>query len=94
MSTFDTEKGQFQLSFLEAKVPIPKSAEEYKTSIFPFDTRKILEILEIYLHNQVSEMLYYTLIISSMETSKLQASLNNIHTQLKMGRMSSLSKIP
>lgn len=35
----DPQKGQFQLEFLEPKVPVPKSAEDYKTPIFSFDTK-------------------------------------------------------
>jgi len=41
LSTFDPNRGKFQLAFLEPKVPIPKSVEDYKTFVFFFDTKKI-----------------------------------------------------
>jgi len=71
---------QHQLAFLEPKVPVPKSTEDYKTSIFAFDTKQIHAIDQIDLHKQASEMIYSTLTSSTMAASKLQASLNNIHT--------------
>lgn len=92
MFALDTEKAQFQLAFSEPKVPTPRSAEDYKTSIFAFDTKQIHAIDQIDLHKQAGEMIYSTLTSSAMETSKLQTSLNNIHSQLKMEKMSSLAK--
>jgi len=78
--TLDTEKGQFQLAFLEPKFPAPKSVEDYKTSIFAFNTPQIHAIDKTDLHKKVAEIIYSTLAISATETSKLQASLNNINT--------------
>lgn len=37
-------------------------------------------------------MIYSTLTSSAMAASKLQASLNNVHSQLKIERMSSIAK--
>lgn len=92
MSALDTEKGQFLLAFSEPIVPVPKSVEDYKTFVFAFDTRKIHAIDQIELHKQAGEMIYSTLTSSTMATTKLQASLNNIHSELKIERMSSLAK--
>jgi len=92
LSALDTEKWQFQLVFLESKVLVPKSAKDYKTSIFSFDTKKIHAFNQIDLHKQADEMIYSTLTSSTMTASKMQASLNNIHTHLKMERISSLAK--
>lgn len=92
MSALDTVKGQFQLAFLEPKVPVFKSTKYYKTSIFSFDTKQIHVIDQIELLKQAGEMIYSTLTSSTMTDSKLQASLNNMHTQLKIERMSSLGK--
>jgi len=87
----ENEKGQFPLVFLEPKVPVPKSVEDYKTSIFSFDIKKIHPIGQIDLDKKVGEMIYSSLTSFSMEPSKLQASLNNIHSQL-LERISSSAR--
>jgi len=69
-----------------------KSVEYYKTFLFSFDTKKIHLIDQINLHKQAGEMIYTSLTSSSMTASKLQASLNNIHSQLSLENMSSLAK--
>jgi len=84
LSTLDTKKGQFQLTFLEPTLPVPKSAEDYKSLIFCFDNKKVHAIDQIDLHKQAGEMIYSELKSSAMTTSKLQASLNNIHSQLNI----------
>jgi len=84
LSALDPDKGQFQLLFLEPKVPVPKSVEDYSTFVFSFDTKKIHPIDHIDLNKQVGEMIYSTLTSSAMEASKLQASFNNIHSYLKL----------
>ena len=77
---------------MEPKFPVPKSAKDDKTSIFSFDTKQIHAIDQIDLHKQAREMVYSTLSSSSMETSKIQASPNNIHSQLNIDKISSLAK--
>ena len=57
LSSLDTEKGQIQLAFLELTVPIPKGIEDYKSSVFSFDTKKIHVIDHIDLRKQTGEMI-------------------------------------
>ena len=47
---FDSEKGQFQMAFLEPKVSTPRGVEDYKASIFLVDTKQFHAIDQIYLH--------------------------------------------
>jgi len=44
------------------------------------------------LHKQTGEMLYSTLTNSAIENSRLQASVNNIQSQLKLEKIYSLAK--
>jgi len=44
------------------------------------------------LHKQTGEMVFYTLAHASASTAKLQVSLNNVQTQLKMEKISSVTK--
>ena len=44
------------------------------------------------LHKQTGEMVFYTLAHASMTASKLQVSLNNVQTQLKLEKISSFAK--
>jgi hypothetical protein len=44
------------------------------------------------LHKQTTEMVFYTLAHASTAASKLQVSLNNVQTQLKMEKISSFAK--
>lgn len=60
--------------------------------MFSYDTKQVHVIDQIDLHKQECEIIYSTLTSLAMETSKLQPSLNNIDSQLKLERMSSLAK--
>lgn len=71
---------------------MPRSVDDYKSSIFSIDTKKVHAIDQIDFHKQVGEMIYSTLTISSMASSKLQTYLKNMHSQLKIERISSLAK--
>jgi len=77
---------------MEPKVHVPRSANDYKTFVFSFDTKQIHHIDQIDLRKQAREMIYTSLTTYAMATSKLQASLNNIHSQLKIENTSSLAK--
>jgi hypothetical protein len=44
------------------------------------------------LHRQTGEMVFYTLEKASTTTTKLQVSLNNVQTQLKLEKISSFAK--
>jgi len=74
------------MAFLEPKVSAPRGVEDYKASIFSIGTKQVHAIDQIDLHKHVSEMIYSTL------TSSAMVSLNNMHSQLKIERMSSLTK--
>jgi len=69
-----------QISFLEANVPTPRSSRDYKESMFTFDAQHIHPIDQMDLHKKTSEMMYSTLINTTMSSSKLQVSLNNVHS--------------
>lgn len=84
--------GQFQMAFLDPKITAPKGVEDYKALVFTVDTKKVHAIDQIDFHKQAGEMIYSTLTNSAMAASKLQASLNNVHSQLKIERMSSMAK--
>lgn len=77
---------------MEPTVPMPKSVEDYKASMFSIDAKKFHAIDQIYFHKQTGEMIYSTLTNSVMVASKLKTSLNNMHSQLNIERMSSLVK--
>jgi len=66
LSALDLDRGKFQLEFLKVRVPFPRSVDNYKNSMFSFDTKQIYPIYQIDLHKQVGEKLYYI--------------LNNIHS--------------
>lgn len=89
---FDAEKGQFQMAFMEPLVLTPRSAGDYKASIFSIYTNKIHEIVQINLHKQTRELIILSLTSLAMIVSKLQLSLNNMNYQLKIENMSSFAK--
>lgn len=78
LSSFDTEKGNMQIAFLEPKVTHPRSANDYTKSIFTFDTNLIHPIDQIGLHEKYGKMIYSSHTSSSMVASKLQKSLDNV----------------
>lgn len=47
LSTLDLDKGQFHLAFLEKKVLVPKSENDYKSYVFSFYTKQIHLIYQI-----------------------------------------------
>lgn len=92
LSALDHDIEQFQLASIEPTITAPKTTEDYKYSLFSFDTKQIHPIDQINLHKQAGDMIYSSLTSSTMVASKLQASFNNIHFQLKLENMSSLEK--
>lgn len=80
------------MAFLEPGVSLPKIVEDYTTSLFSFDTKHIHPIDHIYLHKQAWDIIYTSLASSTMTTSKMQESLNNIYSQLKLEKKCSLAK--
>jgi hypothetical protein len=88
LSAFDTEKGRTHL----AKVPQPKEITDYKRSTIVFDTKQVHPADQMDLHRQTGEMFFSTLAHASTTTSKLQVSLGNVQTQLKLDNISSFAK--
>lgn len=80
------------MEFLKTKFIVLKFIDDYKTPLLSFDKKQIQPIDQIYLHKQAGEMIYSSLTSSANAASKLQTSLNNINSHLKLERMSSLAK--
>jgi len=92
LSSFDTEKGKIHMDFLQAQVPDPKVITDYKRETFELNTKDVHPANQMDLHRQIEEMVFYTLANVSTTTAKLQVSLNNVQTQLKMEKISSFNK--
>lgn len=60
------------MAFMGPLVLAPRSVEYYKASIFSIDTKKIHEIDQIDLHQQIGEMIFSSLTTSAMNVSRLQ----------------------
>jgi hypothetical protein len=92
LSSFDIEKGTIQMAFLQVQVPHPKTAANYKKTSFEFDVKDVHPMDQMDLHRQTGEMLLSSLTTTSLTSSKLQVSLNNLQSQLKLEKVSSLDK--
>jgi hypothetical protein len=92
LSSFDTEKGRMHMAYLQAQVPQPKTISDYKRSTFEFDSKDVHPADQMDLHRQTGEMIFSTLANTSTTAAKLQVSLNNVQTQLKLEKVSSLAK--
>jgi hypothetical protein len=92
LSYFDIEKGRMYMAFQQAQVPHPKKIVDYKGSTLECDAKDIHPVDQMDLHRQTGEMVFSTLSNASTTTAKLQVSLNNVQTQLKLEKMSSFAK--
>jgi hypothetical protein len=92
LSSFDTEKGRMHMAFLQAQVPHPKEVTDYKRLTFEFDAKQVHPADQMDLHRKTREMVFSTLAHASSTTAKLQVSLNNVQTQLKLEKISSFAK--
>jgi hypothetical protein len=92
LSAFDTEKGRMHMAFLQAQVPHPKEITDYKRSTLEFDAKQVHPADQMDLHRQTGEMVFSTLANASTTAAKLQVSLNNVQTQLKLEKVSSFAK--
>jgi hypothetical protein len=92
LSSFDTEKGRMYMEFLQAQVPHPKEITDYKRSTLEFDAKDVHPADQMDLHRQTGEMVFSTLANASTTAAKLQVSLNNVQTQLKLEKVSSFAK--
>jgi hypothetical protein len=92
LSTFDTEKIIMHMAFLQAQALDPKAITDYKRTTFEFNTRDVHPADQMDLHRQMGEMVFSTLANDSTSAAKLQVSLNNVQTQLKLEKISSFAK--
>jgi hypothetical protein len=92
LSSFDTYKGRMHMAFLQTHVPQPKTISDYKRSTFEFDAAEVHPADQMDLHRQTREIIFSTLANTSTTAAKLQVSLNNVQTQLKLEKVSSLAK--
>jgi hypothetical protein len=92
LSSFDTEKGRIHMAFLQAQVPDPKAITNYKRAMFEVNTRDVHPVDQMDLHRQMREMLFSTLENASTSATKLQVSLNNVKTRLKLENISYFAK--
>jgi hypothetical protein len=92
LSAFDTEKGRMHMDFLQAQVPDPKTVTNYKRETFEFHTRDVHPADQMDLHRQTGETVFSTLANDSTLTTKLQVSLSNVQTQLKLEKILSFAK--
>jgi len=92
LSAFDSEKGKMHMAFLEAQTSEPKTLVDYKKTSFEFDVKDVHPINHLDMHKKTREMISSTLTSTSMNLFKMQVALSNAQSQLKMKRISSLSK--
>ena len=92
LSAFDAGKGRMHLAFPQAQVPHPKEIIDYKRSTIVFDTKQVHLADQMDLHRQTGEMVFSTLAHASSTAAKLHVSLSNVHTQLKLEKISSFAK--
>jgi hypothetical protein len=74
------------------QVPDPKTITDYKRATFEFQMKDVHPTDHMDLHKQTGEMVFHTLAHTSASAAKLQVSLNNSQTQLKLEKISSLAK--
>jgi hypothetical protein len=84
LSAFDTEKGRMHMAFLQEQVPDPKVITEYKRATFEFQMKDVHLADQMDMHKQTREMVFYMLAHASASAAKLQVSLTNAQTELKM----------
>ena len=80
------------MEFLQAQVPHPKIVAYYKKTAFEFDVKDVHPVDQMDMHRQIGDTIFSTLKNTSMVASKLQVSLKNIQSQLKLEKISYLAK--
>ena len=80
------------MEFLQAEVPDPKVITDHKRETFEFHTKDVHHAVQMDMHRQIGEMVFSTLAHASTTASRLQVSLNNVQTQLKLEKISSFAK--
>jgi hypothetical protein len=92
LSSFDTYNGMMHMVFFQAQVPHPKEVSDYKRETFDFDVKEVHLDDQMDIHRQNGERIFSTLKNTSMVVAKLQVSLYNVRSQLKLDKISSLEK--
>lgn len=81
------------MAFLHAQVPQPRTAVEYKKhTSFEFNVKDVHPIDQIEMHKQIGQMIASTLKNNAMSLSKMQVTLANTQSQLKLEKVCSLAK--
>ena len=80
------------MDFLQAQEPDLKTITDYKRSSFEFHTKDVHPDDQMDLHRKTGQMVFSTLETTSTSTAKLQVSLSNVQTQLKLENISSFQK--
>jgi hypothetical protein len=89
---FNMKKGRMHMEFLQPQVADPKVITNCKRETFEFQNKDVHHTDQMDLHRQTGEMVFSMLAHASTTTSRLQVSLNNVETQLKLEKISSFSK--
>jgi hypothetical protein len=69
-----------------------KAITDHKRATLEFNTRDVHLVDQMDLHRQTGEIIFSTLANDSTAATKLQASLSNVQTQLKLENISSFAK--
>ena len=80
------------MAFLEAQILQPKSHADFKHTSFEFNVKDIHPIDHMEMQKKTREMISSTLNSTATSLSKLQVSLANIQSQLKMEKIYFLAK--
>lgn len=80
------------MAFLQAQVPKLKSTANFRQTTLEFEAKDVHPLDQMDMHRQTGEMVYSTFTPTAVTSSKLQLSLNNVQSQLKLEKVSSLSK--
>ena len=73
-------------------MPDSKVITDYKRATFEFHTRDVHHVDQLDFHRQTGEMVFSMLANASTAAAKLQVSLSNVTTQLKLEKISSFAK--
>jgi hypothetical protein len=73
-------------------VPDPKVITDYKRATFEFQAKYVHPADQMDLHKKTGEMVFSMLAHASTTASRLQVSLNDVQTQLKLEKISSFAK--
>lgn len=80
------------MALLQAQVSQPKSTTDFKHTTFEFQEKDVHPLDQINMHRLARDMVYSTFTHTAITASKLQLTLNNVQSQLKLEKISSLDK--